>query len=112
MRSIVTASSVKSHGSRAPEGNLFASIQFTTRSLQSWKVAFPHPSASPACYTGALLVKYPLTVAAADVEEWDWISTFTCVEHLEADTTRMGADRSTILLAAFYGFFPSSGPSA
>ena len=83
MRSIVAASSLKTHGSRAPEGNLFASIQYTTRSLQSWKVAFPHPSASPACYAGALLVKCPLTVAAADVEEWDWISTFTFVEHLE-----------------------------
>ena len=87
--------------------HLFADIEFSpTKSLKSWKAMFPNPSTSPACYAKALLVKYPLAVGAPDAEEWGWISTFTCIEHFEADTFRMDADLPPISLVPFYGLPP------
>ena len=88
---------------------LFATIKFTPEDLQLWKTTFPDPSTSPACYTKALLLKFPLTVAAADREGRGWISTFNRVVHFEVDALDVDLNWSsfTLSLAPLYGFSPA-----
>ena len=66
--------------------HLFADVEFrTAANLQSWKNTFKDPSTSPAHYAKSLLVKFPRSVTAADVEDGGWIPTFSRVLHLDLD---------------------------
>ena len=88
--------------------HLFTVVEFSdTNDLESWKTAFSDPSTSPARYTRVLLVKYPLTVTAADGEEGGWISTFTNVVEFKLNAVRTVDNWSAIHLFPFCGFAPA-----
>ena len=88
--------------------HLFTDIKFTSpEHLQSWKSTFSDPSTSPACYTKALLLKYPPCVATTDGEEVGWISTFTRVAHFQVDAFDLDIDWSGFNLTPFHGFSPA-----
>ena len=87
---------------------LFAYIQFRTADdLQSWKVMFPNPSTSPACYAKALFIACPSVIAAAAASEGCWVSAFSCVVHLNINLAGSYPNDQSISLVPFHGFSPA-----
>ena len=90
--------------------HLFANIAFGPQgnvSVELWKVTFPEPSTSPACYTRSLVIKYPMAVATADAGEGGWITTFSQVEDFQFDFLTMTINPMSIsYLVPFHGFSP------
>ena len=59
---------------------------------------FPEPSTSPACYARSLFINFRAQViTAVDVEEGGWITTFSRVVRLKADTWNVDVDELTCL---------------
>ena len=63
--------------------HLFTCLTFRTRTVKLWKMAFPDPSASPACYAEALFIACPHVLIAAGPEADSWFREFSRVVHLE-----------------------------
>lgn len=63
---------------------LFSRVMFLTPEyLQAWTDTFPNPSTSPAHYVKYPSIICPEAIKASDVEEGGWITTFSCVLHLQ-----------------------------
>jgi hypothetical protein len=87
--------------------HLFADIDFrTVEVLESWKNAFPDPSASPARYTRTLSVGCPDAITAADAETGGWITGFSRLVHLEVDDHMSFFDESEVSLIPLHGLSP------
>ena len=83
--------------------HLFVKVEFLSlQKLQAWKIAFPNPSTSAACYAKSLSIGYHRNGAPADAEEGDWIPTFSRIEHLEVHIFSPKTP-----LAPFHGFSPA-----
>lgn len=83
--------------------HLFAEVEFDdAEDVESWKIAFPNPSTSPAVYTKALYVGSFCAVLATDAEEGGWMSSFSQVVHLEISTDEHANFNFTLL----HGFSP------
>jgi len=91
--------------------HLFAEVHFqTTKSLESWKKAFPDPSTSPGCYAKALFIGCPQVVTAvgadAGAEDGSWIGSFSAVERLELGGRDLHARGWEVAFVLFYAFSP------
>jgi hypothetical protein len=80
--------------------HLFAEIKFyTTKSLRSWKNAFPDPANSPMRYVTTLSVRCPEVVADADADAAGWIRGFSRVVHLTLNNQGLFADPTPLVLS-------------
>ena len=88
---------------------LFATISLRReQNLQSWKDAFPDPSASPGRYTKTLAIGCPQVVTTSDAEEGGWLSAFARIVRLAMYIPSRGddPDQREISLVPFHGLFP------